>query len=285
MFASCRSWGSSLASVCSCWLPPPSSFWPLPSSSAANASAAKATTTHCQPNHAIRAGAESRFKDGPSFFPFHPFYVPLFLPPAFERFIFFWGWACTSPGRFGIHCSAWERHGGKSSLHLGLRRGAGSKVRLVYGPLCPCVWDIGGLGTWRKSGPLLSGPRLWVTLVWYFWRVITNKGKMKVKKCFSLVWTISCRSHRKNFYFIALFCRFVVRNKSFFFFFLPTTTLDVALLIQSVALELHHACLVSTRFAQRTWFPCHVHDWGRGGRLLSLSTRCTARPLDDVNVL
>lgn len=34
--------------------------------------------------------------------------------------------------------------------------------------------------------------------------------------------------------------------------FSPTTTVNVALQVQSVALELHHACLVFTRFAHRT---------------------------------
>lgn len=37
--------------------------------------------------------------------------------------------------------------------------------------------------------------------------------------------------------------------------FSPTSTLDVALQIQSVALELHHPCLVFTQSAHRTWFP------------------------------
>lgn len=85
----CRLWGFSPALACSCWLPPHSSFWPLPLCSAASASAAKATTTLCQPKHAVGAGAESRFTDDqPSFFSFSTLLGSL-PPTSFERFIFF----------------------------------------------------------------------------------------------------------------------------------------------------------------------------------------------------
>ena len=220
----CRWSGSSLASACSCSLPPPSFSWPLPSSSAASASAAKATTTPCQPKHANRR-AERRATPRmghPIFSFFTPLYV-LFLPPALSAFIFFWAENVHQPpGRFGIHRSAWERGmAGKATLHLGLKRGAGLKGRggqtrtmdrSVHETLV-------GLGTWRKSGPCQAVLSRGFTVVWYCGVSLRTKERSKWRNAFLLYGTVSCRSHlfRKNFNFIALFCQFVVCNKSFFF--------------------------------------------------------------------
>lgn len=107
-------------------------------------------------------GATSRM--GPSIFVlFHPFYICFFHPTSFESFILFLGWTGTSLSRFGIHCSAWGRHGRKATLHVYLEgercRGQRSvDMRLVEGLLCPNVWEVARLGTWRMTAPLQLPP-------------------------------------------------------------------------------------------------------------------------------
>lgn len=224
LMSPCRWSGSSLASACFCSLPPPSSSWPLPSSSAASASAAKAMTTRCQPKHANRRRerrATSRM--GHPIFSFFTPFIRSLPPTSFERFHIFWAENVHQPpGRFGIHHSAWERGmAGKATLHLGLKRGAGLKGRGGQ------TWTMGrrvhetlvGLGTWRKSGLCQPVLNRGLTMVWYCGESLRTKERSKWRNAFLLYGTVSCRSHlfRKNFNFIALFCRFVVCNKSFFF--------------------------------------------------------------------
>lgn len=150
-----RLWGFSLASACSCWLPPRSSFWPLPLCSAASASAAKATTTHCQLKHDVRTGAESRFKDGPSFF---PFFNPFTFSSSHQLWALHIFWAEPAPAPAASGSIALHERGmvEKRPCTLAWRQVQGERseeVRLVYGPLCPCVVRR-DLRTWRKSGPL-----------------------------------------------------------------------------------------------------------------------------------
>lgn len=117
-------------------------------------------------------------------------FTPLrYLPPtSFERFICFLGWACTSPSRFGIHRSAWERHGRKAILHLGLERGAGSKVRggqtCLWTAVSVCVrrWWFGDVEEdWATS----SGPQWRVTVVWCLGGSLQTKEKSELKMLFS----------------------------------------------------------------------------------------------------
>lgn len=107
---------------------------------------------------------------GHLFFPFSTLFYVLFLPPALSA-SYFLGWACTSPGRFGIHRSAWERHGRKATLHLGLKTGAGWKVRGGQ----TCLWTAVSVccETWfedvEKVWATSSGPQSWVTAGRCFW--------------------------------------------------------------------------------------------------------------------
>lgn len=105
-----RSWGSSPALASSCWSPPPSSSWPRPSSSAASANAAKATTTRCRPKgplYGVGADQDSSYLVSVSFLHFPFFFVFfLLLPPALRESVVFPGWTWSSHGRFGSHRSA-----------------------------------------------------------------------------------------------------------------------------------------------------------------------------------
>lgn len=205
LMSACRLWGFLLASACSCWLPPRSSSWPLPSCSAASASAAKATTTRCQPKRAVGAGARRRFKAGPSSFSFSTFYV-LFLPPALSALYFLGFEPAAAPNRLGIHRSAWERCGRKATP----QRSARSEVRGGQTPLwttvsvCCVTW----VGEVKKSGPhlVVSGRELlWGT---YFCQSLQTSARSMLRNAYLVAWTTSGRSHiRDNFYFIALFCR------------------------------------------------------------------------------
>lgn len=157
-----RLWESLLALAFSCWLPLPSSSWPLPSSSAASASAAKAMMTHCQPKKHHPSWHREPLQGWAHLFLsfFTPFTFFFSIPPELYSFL---GWTCTSPSRFGIHCSAWGRHGRKATLHVYLEgercRGQRSvDMRLVEGLLCPNVWEVARLGTWRMTAPLQLPP-------------------------------------------------------------------------------------------------------------------------------
>lgn len=117
-----RLWESLLALAFSCWLPLPSSSWPLPSYSAASASAAKAMMTHCQPKkHHLSWHREPL--QGWAYL-FLSFFTPFtFFSPSHQlwKLSSFLGSTCTSPSRLGIHCSAWGRHGRKATLHVCLK--------------------------------------------------------------------------------------------------------------------------------------------------------------------
>lgn len=130
----------------------------------------------------IWVGTGSRFKDGPIYFcPFSP--LLHFFSPSHQlwKLSSFLGSTCTSPSRLGIHCSAWGRHGRKATLHVYLKgeRCRGQRLvdmRLVEGLLCPNVWEVARLGTWRMTAPLqlppppspLSSPEVWVNLLLHF---------------------------------------------------------------------------------------------------------------------
>lgn len=151
--------GSLLALVCSCWLPPRFSFWQHPSSSVANASAARATTTHCQLKSEVRAGAESCFKDGPSFFfPVQPFT----FSSSHQLWVLhiFWAEPAPAPAASGSIALHERSMAGKRLCILAWRQVKGRRseeVRLFYGPLRPCVVKR-ALRMWRRTGPL------WVVL-------------------------------------------------------------------------------------------------------------------------
>lgn len=87
----CRLWESLLALAFSCWLPLPSSSWPLPSYSAASASAAKAMMTHCQPKKHHLSWHREPLQGWAylflSFFTPFTFFFP--IPPALKAFFFF----------------------------------------------------------------------------------------------------------------------------------------------------------------------------------------------------
>lgn len=169
----CRLWESLLALAFSCWLPLPSSSWPLPSYSAASASAAKAMMTHCQPKkHHLSWHREPL--QGWAYL-FLSFFTPFtfFFSPSHQlwKLSSFLGSTCTSPSRLGIHCSAWGRHGRKATLHVYLKgeRCRGQRLvdmRLVEGLLCPNVWEVARLGTWRMTAPLQLPPPLPPLLSW-----------------------------------------------------------------------------------------------------------------------
>lgn len=82
-----RLWESLLDLACSCWLPPPSFFWPLRLSSAASASAAKAMTTHYRPKTHHQSWSGEPLRGWAIFFSFSPLYI-LFLPPALSASFF-----------------------------------------------------------------------------------------------------------------------------------------------------------------------------------------------------
>lgn len=236
-------------------------------------------------NDAIRTGAESRFKDGPSFL---SLFTPLrSLPPtSFWALLIFWAEpapALAASGSIALHERGMVE---KRPYTLTWERGEGSRVRGSQTCLRTSMsvnvcetWFGDVEEVWATSGGLQS----WVTVVLYFGGSLQTKKISKWRNAFLLYGQYHAGATLERTFTLSL-C-FVGLSYATKAFSPPTTTLDVALQIQSVALELHHACLVFTRFAHRTWFPCHVLDWGRERRLLSLSTQCTARPLDDVNVL
>lgn len=112
--------------------------------------------------------------------------------------------------------------------------------------MCVRHWWFGDVEqVWATSTCRL----LWRGIMGYYKK---DERKSMLKKCFS-----SCMDNMMQELpwkeLLSLFIRWLVAsNKSFFS---PTSTLDVALQIQSVALELHHPCLVFTQSAHRTWFP------------------------------
>lgn len=126
----CRLWESLLALAFSCWLPLPSSSWPLPSYSAASASAAKAMMTHCQPKKKtseLARGAASRM--GLSIFVlFHPFYIFFSHPTSFESFLLFWAQPVPAQAAWG---SIALHEGGMAEkrpyMFISRKRGAGVK--------------------------------------------------------------------------------------------------------------------------------------------------------------
>lgn len=153
------------------------------------------------------------------FFPFSTLYI-LVLPPALSA-SYFLGWACTSPNRFGIHSSAWEKHGRKATLHFGLETGEGSEVRGGRTFLWTAVSVTRALRMWKEDWATSSSPE-WVGFARgkEFLRVVTSEGKMKVKKRFYF----SCADNimqepRLRELFTLLLCFvgfFVVRSRSFF---------------------------------------------------------------------
>lgn len=112
-----RWWGFSPASACSCWSPPHSYCWPLPSCCAASASAAKVTTTRCRPKRTLRGRAGSQFKDVPSFL-FLTFSAKFCPSHQLLSASYFLGWAAPAPatrGSIALH----------ETGHLGLLKGTG----------------------------------------------------------------------------------------------------------------------------------------------------------------
>lgn len=191
------------------------------------------------------------------FCPSHPFYI-LFPPTSFESFIF-WAEPAPAPAALGSIALHEGRHGRKTTLRDGLKGGAGSKVtegQTCLGTTCVhvcktlVVWGCGGGCLRRFDWPVAVGSCGVVVL-----RVITNKGNSN-EMLFSCMDDVMQESHlRTNSFFIALFCRFVVRNKSFspphqhrHYHHTRCSSTDSV----SSIIELHHACWVFTRFAHGT---------------------------------
>lgn len=235
-------------------------------------------TTLCQPKHIVRGKSGDPLQGWAVFFSFSPLCI-VYLPPALSAS--FYRLNLHQPWPLGLHRSAWEKNGWKVTLYLGLKEMSWVKGErrsdLGKATVSVCkmflVWACGaGLGHIRG---VLSRRLLW-------W--VHKTGHYKQRKCkemlFSCMDSIMQESPKRTLS-LSSFVGLSYATKAF----PPPQHFDVALQIRSVASELHHACLVSTQFAHRSWFLRHVQDWGRDGRILSLSSHCTARSLDDVNVL
>lgn len=134
---------------------------------------------------------------------------------------------------------------------LGPMRDAGSKVRggqtCLRTTVSVCVrrwWFENVEQVWATS----SGPYSSCCLLWGG-ELLQTKEKLMLRNAFLLygqyhAGAILERTFTLSLYFVGL----SYATKAFS----PTTTVNVALQVQSVALELHHACLVFTRFAHRT---------------------------------
>lgn len=126
----CRLWESLLALAFSCWLPLPSSSWPLPSYSAASASAAKAMMTHCQPKKHHLSWHREPLQGWAylflSFFTPFTFFFP--IPPALKAFFFFWAQLAPAQAAWG---SIALHEGGMAEkrpyMFVSRERGAGVK--------------------------------------------------------------------------------------------------------------------------------------------------------------
>lgn len=126
----------------------------------------------------IWVGTGSRFKDGPIYFcPFSPllhFFFP--IPPALKAFFFF-GLNLHQPKPLGdpLLCmrEAWQKSN-PTCLSQGREVQRLVDMRLVEGLLCPNVWEVARLGTWRMTAPLQlppsppSSPEVWVNLLLHF---------------------------------------------------------------------------------------------------------------------
>lgn len=78
--------------------------------------------------------------------------------------------------------------------------------------------------------------------------VISQTEKPVLKTFFSRMDNVTQELPEKELFLLSL-CFVGLSYATKAFFPPPTATLDVALQVQSVALESHHACLVFTRFA------------------------------------
>lgn len=160
-----RLWESLLALAFSCWLPLPSSSWPLPSYSAASASAAKAMMTHCQPKKHHPSWHREPLQGWAYLFLsfFTPFTFFFSHPTSFESFLLFWAQPAPAQAAWGSIALHEGWHGRKATLHVYLKgeRCRGQRLvdmRLVEGLLCPNVWEVARLGTWTMTAPLQLPP-------------------------------------------------------------------------------------------------------------------------------
>lgn len=125
----CRLWESLLALAFSCWLPLPSSSWPLPSSSAASASAAKAMMTHCQPKKHHPSWHREPLQGWA--YLFLSFFTPFTffsIPPALRALFFFW--AEPAPAQAALGSIALHEGGmaeKRPYMFISRERGAGVK--------------------------------------------------------------------------------------------------------------------------------------------------------------
>lgn len=150
-----RLWESLLALAFSCWLPLPSSSWPLPSSSAASASAAKAMMTHCQPKKHHPSWHREPLQGCARLF--LSFFTPFtFFFPSHQLWELFLFWAEPAPAQAALGSIALHEGGmaeKRPYMFISRERGAGVKDQWTWDSLRDyCVQMYEKLPDWGRGG-------------------------------------------------------------------------------------------------------------------------------------